>query len=271
MADRFYNEQSVNWQAMYFGWPTVVLAVAGYAVLVAALVGRRAYALVGTLTMGLIMSGLYLWDCEIVADQPWASRRFVPVVIPLLLVVAAAALRALWSWQRGRKWARALAIIAGVLMVAVPLSVTRPVAGVHEEAGQLHQLQAICAAVGHDGAVLEMDRSTKAGYGQAIRSYCDVPTIAVVGAVPSQLASIRAAVTAHGRTLFLLSQDPTTTCYVVTCYAKSKDVAPFSTVTVQRWPNVINKAPSGPSYAMTIVFLSTVDAAGLAHPVPPAR
>ena len=209
---------------------------------------------------------MYLWDCRIVADQPWASRRFVPVVIPLLLVAAAAALRAMWSWQRGREWARLLAILAGVLMVAVPLSVTRPMAHVREEAGQLNQLQAICAAVGHNGAVVEMDRSTKDGYGQAIRSYCGVPTIAVVEAVPSQLASIRAAVTAHGRTLFLLSQDPTTTCY-----ATSGDVAPFSTVTVQRWPYVINRAPTGPSSLTTIVFLSTVDAAGLAHPVPPAR
>lgn len=263
---RLYNEQAVSWQAMYLGWPTVVLAVAGYAVLVAALVRRRAYALVGTLTMGLVISGLYLWDCQIVADQPWASRRFVPVVIPLLLVAAAAALRVVWSCRRGGDWARVLGIVAGVLMVAVPLSVTAPVVTVHDEAGQLHQLQAVCAAVGHDGAVLEMDRSTKAGYGQAIRSYCGVPTIAVVDATPSQLASIRAAVTAHGRTLFLLSQDPSTTHYATT-----GDVAPFSSVTVQRWPSVINEAPHHPSHIVTILFLSTVDAAGLAHPVPAAR
>ena len=263
---RLYNEQAVNWQAMYLGWPTVVLAVAGYAVLVAALVRHRCYALVGTLVMGLIMSGLYLWDCQIVADQPWASRRFVPVVIPLLLVAAAAALRALWSWQRALVWARALAVVAGALMVAVPASITQPMAQVRDEAGQLRQLRAICAAVGSDGAVVELDRDTKAGYGQAIRSYCGVPTIAVVGAVPAQLASIRAAVTAHGRTLFLLSEDPATTHY-----ATSGAVAPFSTVTVQRWPSVINRAPTAPSFRTTVVFLSTVDDAGLAHPVPAAR
>lgn len=262
---RLYNEQSVNWQAMYLGWPTVVLAVAGYALLVASLVRRRNLALIGTLTMGLIMSALYLWDCQIVADQPWASRRFVPVVIPVLLVAAAAALRALWSWPRAREWARMVAIVAGILIVVVPLSITGPMAGVHDEAGQLHQLHAICAAIGHDGAVLELDRPTKAGYGQAIRSYCGVPTIAVVGAEPPQLAAIRAAATAHGRTLFLLSEASATTQY-----ATRGHVAPFSSVTVQRWPNVINQAPRDPAYRTTIVFLSTVDAAGLAHPLPPA-
>jgi Dolichyl-phosphate-mannose-protein mannosyltransferase len=263
---RLYNEQSVNWQAMYFGWPTVVLAVAGYAVLVAALVRHRCYALVGTLVMGLIMSGLYLWDCQIVADQPWASRRFVPVVIPLLLVAAAAVLRALWSWQRALVWARALAVVAGALMVAVPASITQPMAQVRDEAGQLRQLRAICAAVGSDGAVVELDRDTKAGYGQAIRSYCGVPTIALVGATPPQLASMRIAAVVHGRTLFVLSQDPATTHY-----ATSGAVAPFSSVTVQRWPNIINKAPTAPSLRATVVFLSTVDNAGLAHPVPAAR
>jgi hypothetical protein len=263
---RTYSEQTVNWQAMYLGWPTVLLAVAGYALLVVSVIRRRKYALVGMATMGLVMSALYLWNCQIVADQPWASRRYVPVVIPLLLVAAAAALRALWAWPRLHTWGRVLAIAGGVLMVAFPLVITRPMAQVREEAGQLNQLQAICAAVGHDGAVVEVDRSTKDGYGQAIRSYCAVPTIALVDFTPEQLALARTAVIAHGRTMFLLSQDPQTTKY-----ATSGDVAPFSTVKVPRWPYVINQAPTGPASRTTFIFLSTVDASGLAHAVPPAR
>ncbi|MFN2518014.1 MAG: hypothetical protein ABR604_03065, partial [Jatrophihabitantaceae bacterium] len=262
---RLYHEQAVNWQAMYLGWPTVLLAAVGYPVLMAALIRRRCYALVGTVVMGVVVSGVYLWDCQIVADQPWASRRFVPVVIPLLLVAAAAALRALWSWQRPLNWARNLAVAAGGVMVALPLTITAPVADVREEAGQLALLQAICAAVGRDGAVVLMDASANDGYAQAIRSYCSVPAIAVLGAGPVQLASIRAAVATHGRTLYLLSQDPATTRY-----ASSRAVLPFSSVSGQRWPNVINRAPSAGVRTTTIVFLSTVDAAGLAQPVPAA-
>ena len=66
---RTYNEQTVNWQAMYLGWPTVLLAVAGYALLVVTVIRRRNYALVGAVTMGLVMSGLYLWNCQIVATN----------------------------------------------------------------------------------------------------------------------------------------------------------------------------------------------------------
>jgi hypothetical protein len=263
---RLYNEQSVNWQAMYLGWPTVLFAVAGYVLMLNTMIRRRGYALLGILTMGLIMSALYLWDCQITADQPWASRRFVPVIMPLLLVAAAVALRALWSWQRAREWGRVAAVTVAVLMVAVPLAVTVPVASIREEEGQLSQLEAICKVVGPHGAVIELDRSAKAGYGQAIRSYCGVPTIAVVQAKPAQLAPIRAAVAAHGRTLYALSQDPSDTIY-----ATPGDVPPFSTVMTQRWPNVINQPPTSPGHPTTILFLSTVDARGLAHPVPPAK
>ena len=263
---RTYNEQSVNWLAMYLGWPTVVLAAAGYPVLVAQLVRRRAYALVGMLTMGLIMSGLYLWNCEITPDQPWAMRRFVPVVIPLLLVAAAAALRALWSWQRALVWARTVAVVSGVLMVAVPAVITWPMAHVRDEAGQLAQLRAICAAVGHDGAVVEVDRNARDGYGQAIRSYCGVPTIGLARATTPQLATMRAAAAAHGRRLFVLSQDYTSAGHATSC-----GIPRFSLVKVERWPSVINKAPGGPSYQATVVCLSTVDGSGLTHPVQPVR
>lgn len=263
---RTYNEQAVNWLAMYLGWPTVVLATAGYAVLVAQLVRRRAYAMVGPLIMGLIMSGLYLWNCEITPDQPWAMRRYVPVVIPLLVVAAGAALRALWSWQRAPQWARVLAIVGGVLMVIFPAAVTQPMRHVREEAGQLTQVRAICTAIGGDGAVVEVDRSTRDGYAQSIRSYCGVPTITLIRATTTQLATMRATVAAHGRTLYVLSQDPTTTGY-----ASGGAVPVFSAVKVERWPNLINKAPTGPSYQQTVLYLATVDGAGLAHPVPPAR
>ena len=47
------------------------------------------------------MSALYLWNAQIAPDQPWAMRRYVPVVLPLLLVLAAAfGLRELWRVRR---------------------------------------------------------------------------------------------------------------------------------------------------------------------------
>ena len=95
---RTYNEQTVHWLALYFGWPTVLLGGGRVRLLsLADAVRRRACALIAALATGLLsMSALYLWNSRGAPDQPWAMRRYVPVVLPLLLVAAAAALRRLW-------------------------------------------------------------------------------------------------------------------------------------------------------------------------------
>ncbi|MCU1656606.1 MAG: Dolichyl-phosphate-mannose-protein mannosyltransferase [Pseudonocardiales bacterium] len=264
---RTYEEQSVHWLALYVGWPTVVLAVAGYIVLVGDVVRRRAYSLVGVLAMGFSLSALYLWNCQVAPDQPWAMRRYVPVVLPLLLVAASAGLQALWRWQRLRVVARSAVIVLAAVLLGFPAATMWPMRHVRDEVPQLTQVNALCSAIGPRGAVVEVDPQAIFGYGQTLRSYCNVPTIGLVGATPVQLADMRRSVAAHGRVLYVLSQDNART----TRYATPAPVAPFSVVTVQRWPTQINVAPREPDTQTYAMFLSTVDAAGLAHPVPPGR
>jgi hypothetical protein len=261
---RTYNEQTVHWLALYVGWPTLVLAVAGYALLVSSVLRRRDYALAAVVTMGLTMSALYLWSPQIAPDQPWAMRRYVPVVLPLLVVAAVAALQQVWQWGRARAAGRPIVALACVYLVAFPAWVSWPMRHVRDEVPQLPQVQAICAAVGSRGAIVEVDAAAIFGYGQTLRSFCNVPTIGLVGATPDQLAAVKRSVTAHGRVLYVLSQDPARAQY-----AAGSTPPAFSRVVVQRWPTQINKAPDtadGQTYTM---FLSTVDDAGFAHPVPP--
>ena len=61
---RSYNERTVLWLVDYLGWPTVALGMLGYCLLIIALVRRRAYPLIGMLTLGLAMSAVYLWNAE---------------------------------------------------------------------------------------------------------------------------------------------------------------------------------------------------------------
>ena len=68
---RSYNERTVFWIADYLGWPTVILAMIGYCLLVIrARAARGAYPLTGMLTLGLAMSAVYLWNANITPDQP---------------------------------------------------------------------------------------------------------------------------------------------------------------------------------------------------------
>jgi len=259
---RLYNEHTLNWQAMYFGWPTVVLAVIGYVLLLHRVIRHRELALLGVLTMGLAMSVLYLWSAEITPDQPWAMRRYLPVVIPVLLVAAVAALR--MFWMRATPVLRLLAGLGGVVLVGAPLLVTAPVATLREEVPQLSQVRALCAAITPNGAVVAVDNGARESYLQTVRSYCDVPAIGLIHAQAGQLAAMRTSVEQSGRTLYALSTDVT-----VMRFADSSTPAPFHSVTTSRWPSTIDTAPRKAASEVVTVYLATVRPDGLLVEVPP--
>jgi hypothetical protein len=131
-----YYEQTLNWVIWYVGLPTVLLACVGVALL-----GRRCLrallrwqgAVVAARFWGLPLLvfgwsvGTVLWDPAIFPDQPWASRRLVPVVLPGLICLA------LWACSRIRLRASEFGAgtLAGgvvstccVLALAIPAAVT---------------------------------------------------------------------------------------------------------------------------------------------------
>jgi hypothetical protein len=264
---RLYAEYTVNWQAMYFGWPTVILAVVGYVLLLYRLIHRSDYRLLGFLIMTLSLSALYLWTPQITPDQVWAMRRYVPVVVPGLIIAAVAALRAAWSWWTTSSAVRVVVrggvIVACAAVLVVPWLVTRPVRDLREEAPQAAQVQALCAAVPSDGAVLVVDESLRWGYLQTIRSYCDVPTLALVGASAGQVADAARAVSSHGRTLYVVASNPTQLTF-------DGPVPPaFFTAVFTRWPSTLEMPPTEPVEQTVRVYLGRAEADGRVVPTRP--
>lgn len=257
---RSYDERTVHWLAQYLGWPLVILGVIGYILLVRRCVRTKSLATIGTITVGLATSVLYLWASKITPDQPWAMRRYVPVVLPVLIIAAAYTICVLL--RRPAVSIRiAAALLAGAI-IAIPALVTAPMATAREEVPQLVQVQRICAAVGSRGAVLEVDPPAQTSYAQTIRSYCNVPSYALIDAQPEQLAKVRAAVADHQRVLYLLSTDPTKIHF-----AGAPPAAPFSEVTTTRWPSVLHGPPTAVDHEHVAVYLATVRADGQAEAV----
>jgi hypothetical protein len=85
---RIYYELSMHWVFWYIGVPAVVLATLG-----AALLARRClWGQAPTWTLPLLLFGWAiaetLYRPSITPDQPWASRRLVPVVLPGFILLA---------------------------------------------------------------------------------------------------------------------------------------------------------------------------------------
>jgi hypothetical protein len=270
---RTYNEQTVHWMAQYLGWPTVILAVTGYFLLVRRAIRDRSLVMVATITVGLTMSALYLWSAKITPDQPWAMRRYVPVVLPVMIIAATYALcvplhrAANLRSSRAALAVRGVAVVLAAAVVAIPAIVTAPVAGLREEVPQLAQVQRICAQVAPHGAVLELDPPAETSYSQTIRSYCNVPSLALINAQPDQLAQTRAAVAAHGRQLFVLATEAKFIPYA----DGSAPAAPFSQVRTTRWPSTLHGPPTAAVHEQVAVYLATVREDGFAEPVTAAE
>jgi hypothetical protein len=258
-----YDQDSLYWVIWYIGLPAVLLGAFGLAVL-AQRAGRalltwgddppkppregmtwgdappkppregmtwgdpdaeaRTWALPLLIALWVIVT--VLWRPAISADQPWASRRLVPFVLPGLILAAvwaSAWLREL-AGQRGR--ART---ISGVVASCCAASLLIPAAmtnldlgytsgpGRHLSArgmafqriavGELAAVNALCAAIGPDASVVILDQGTADSFAQDSRDLCDTPTAVLDHPTPAAVAGVTAGIVRAGRRPVLLGQD----------------------------------------------------------------
>jgi hypothetical protein len=230
---RQYYEDSLNWVLWYLGIPAVLLAAAGAAILGrrmarAALAWRDSLLPARMWALPYLIIGwsvvTVLWDPAELPQQPWASHRLVPVVLPGLILLG--------IWASSRLKARAAVLGAGrvtavgaaiccVLAMAIPPFVTSvnpglaPHASVSAQssglskfisrlqfrgmgvsttyAGSLAAVTRLCSAIGPNASVVFVDATSADSLAQVVRGYCDVPA---ASAAYASTAAIEQAVTA---------------------------------------------------------------------------
>jgi hypothetical protein len=208
---RTYAELSGRWMAWYLGLGTVVAAVAGGAVLLYEWArGRRVRAeglLAAVVVPPLV---LFLARPSIYPDHPWASRRFLPTVLPGL--VLAAAWFGHWLWRmklapRWRRWAtRAGAVVVAVAMVGYPLAVLRPLVRMRQHTDNVGMVRELCAAIPADAAILVVRMPAEA-WVPALTTFCDRPVAGVVdpgGPTPDTIERLAEEWRNAGRSLWLV-------------------------------------------------------------------
>lgn len=190
---RSYDEHTVSWLAWYVGWPVVAAAAVGLALLVRRAIVRRDPA---AWTLAVVVLGgslLYLVRASITPDQLWAVRRFLPVTIPGLLVVAGWVVARLWS--RRRQWLQVVAVALACVMVATPVLAWHRSAWTRDLDGRRAQAEAVCAELDAHGVHrVVWVHSAPFRYLATLRVLCDVEVVEfVTPPTAAQLAAVRAA------------------------------------------------------------------------------
>ena len=206
---RTYAEGSAHWLSWYLG-PVVAVGVLGWALLAArAATGRD----IATAPFVLVLSAfmiLYVWRPSINPDHIWAMRRFLPVVIPGILVCSGWVLDRLWDVRKIPAWVpRILVAMLAVVVVAAPLRTMIPLAKAHEFDGLATDFEEACATLGRNAAVLIVDKPGAAigpRLVQGFRSYCDLPAVYVDEPLAAErIAQLSDTWAADGRVLWVVS------------------------------------------------------------------
>jgi hypothetical protein len=225
-----YYQDSLYWVIWYIGVPTVLLGAIGLAMLVrqalrALLTWQdpdgtaRIWALPLMIALWVIVT--VLWRPAVSPDQPWASRRLVPFVLPGLI------LGAIWvsAWLKARaaqldagRVTAAAAASCCVAALAIPAAWTTfgisltPRATAHGMAfkrigaGELTAVRNLCAAIGPAASVVIVDQLTADRFAQVTRGMCDAPTAVLDNPTPSAVAAVVAGISSAGRRPVLLGQ-----------------------------------------------------------------
>ena len=246
---RQYYESSLDWVLWYLGIPAVLLAVAGAAILgrwlVRAalswqewLIAARLWALPYLVISWSVVT--VLWDPAVLPDQPSASRRLVPVVLPGLILLAvwvSSRLKARAAELGASRWTTVLVGLCCVLAMAIPPFVTSlnpslaprssvgPASsgiskflsrvrfnGVGASAtygGSVAAVSGLCSAIGADASVVFVDVSTADSFSQVVRGMCGQPAASVANASTVTIEQVVTSIERTGRRPVLLGASRT--------------------------------------------------------------
>ena len=231
---RQYYEDSLYWVFWYIGVPAVLLGAFGLAALARrctkALItwsdpsaAARVWALPVMIAIWVVVT--VLWRPAIAPDQPWASRRLVPFVLPGLILAA------IWaaSWlkdqasQLGRtKITSSVVASCCVASLLIPTALTTLDLGVTKDrgltahgmafrnigAGELAAVDQLCAAIGPNASVVILDSLTADRFAQVVRGICDTPAAIMTNPTRAETSAVIQGIERVGRRPVLLAQQP---------------------------------------------------------------
>lgn len=174
LTPRGYTELSSNWLAWYVGPIIAALGVVGLAwAAVRSLRNQNYVLLIGFFVVSLTAI-VYLLKPSIAPDQIWAARRFLPVVIPGIIVFGALAAQSLSDkLLKTRIQQNIIFVLVAAVFLLGPLLTSRPFLLTRDTA-QLPLISKFCEVLPKNAAVLWIGESANYTV-QPTRSFCQKP------------------------------------------------------------------------------------------------
>lgn len=156
VLQRDYSELTVNWLVWYIGPVAVILAVLGLWLLVKKIIKNGQVQIIPFVLVFAGIGLVYLIKPSIFPDQIWASRRFLPIVMPGCIILSAYALG--WLYSKGKVKtlgieSKSLALILVAPLLLGPVFITASLYNTRE-AVWYGALDAVCKKVPNNSAVL---------------------------------------------------------------------------------------------------------------------
>ncbi len=183
---RSYYENATIWLSWYIGWATLALALGGACWLAWEQISGRRRIWAPAFLMFFGMATAVLFAPSITPDHPWADRRFVPVVLPGLILFAVAAVAVVvhrlgrYSWTGSLKHsvlraAQPTVAVLAIALVVVPTWVgSRDVLYSKTEVGEPGLVQAVCATLRPGDLVLAIGNRARSEWPGTLRVMCGV-------------------------------------------------------------------------------------------------
>lgn len=256
---RSYDEMTVNWIAWYLGWPTVILSGVGLVAMIRLAVSQRR----ADLTLFMMAAGapalLYTVRPSITPDQVWAMRRFLPVVLPAVLLMAAWALMRLQS-SGTRRWPDFVSAALAAVVLVHPAVGWRQLLLTVEHGGRLAEVQAVCDLVGSRNVI-----SVRIGgptWLPTVRIACGADVVELREApTQAQLAALRSAWGSSSVVVITQTRE---------ALPWRADPEPFHRAAVRRWPETLGR-PGVPQVAGSVLYAGTVERDGSVTPYGPSE
>jgi hypothetical protein len=224
-----YYQNSLYWVIWYIGLPAVLLGAFG----LAALARRTSRALLTwtdhraeartwalPLLTALWVIVTVLWRPDINPDQPWASTRLVPFVLPGLILGAvwASAWLGELAGQRGQaRTTSGLVASCCAASLLIPAALTnldldshlhaRGLAFQRIGAGEPGTVDRLCATIGPDASVVILGAPTADQFAPVSRILCDTPTAVIDHPTAATVDAVISGIQHAGRRPVLLAQD----------------------------------------------------------------